>query len=171
MSVSSGSVILDTNIIRYIGNKSISIALNSYLQELTERSFIFTLSEITIFESLAFSKLHQEIKIATTLNNFIHKPITKEVLATASWLTKLYSAADIPFQQISTEDDIIAATALLTSSLILTANVNDFPRPFFTEYEEKLIFYNYKNRKRMIAIYMLEPNIPFIKEKFNEEAN
>lgn len=162
------SIILDTNILQYFGNKHIGPLLRQYLQVLRGRNFTLSISEVTIFESLAFSKRHQEDEIVRTLNQFLHKPITKEVLVTSSWLSKLYIIEQIPLLQISTEDKILGATALLTNSLIVTANVNDFPRPFFKEKEEELIFYRYKNKKRMIAVYLLEPNLPVIQERFDE---
>lgn len=87
---------------------------------------------------------------------------------TASWLSTIYKNEKVSNQQISLEDKIIDATAILTDSLIMTADINDYPRPFFTEAEEKLFFYRHKNKTCMRVIQLLKPNLPVMQQRFSE---
>lgn len=162
------SVICDTNILQYLGNKHILLELTNYLLDLEKRKFTLSISIISLYELLSGATLTQEKKIVKTLNQFKKWEITEEVLITSSRLTTLYNMGRIPIQMISSEDKFIAATAILTGSLILTANVNDFPRPFFREAEEKLIFYKRKDKKIMLSLYLLNPNYPVINQRFTE---
>lgn len=161
-------IILDTNILQYLGNKNIGAELLAYLLDLVKREFGLSISMISVYESLAGVSIKKETNLVKTLSLFQKKEITEEVLIACSRLTTLYAMGRISNTQITTEDKVIAATAILTGSLIMTANVNDFPRPFFREAEERLIFYKHKDRKRMIPVYLLTPNLGFITQRFSE---
>ena len=102
---------------------------------------------ISLYKSLSGVTHTQEKRIVKILDQFQKQQITEDILTTSSRLSTLYNMEYIPTQMISTEDKIIAAIAILTGSLVLTANVNDFPRPFFREVEEKLIFYKRKSKQ------------------------
>ena len=80
------------------------------------------------------------------------------ILYLAAQLQSLYHKEKIPYQHISLADRIIAATAIYTNSSILTADINDFPRPFFTEVEEKLFHYRHKNCTKLQVMQLLAPN-------------
>lgn len=90
-----------------------------------------------------------------------------------SYISILELLADATIKQeqnedISLADKVITATSILSGSLVLTADVNDFPRPFFSEAEEKLIEYRKKNKTNMISLQILRPNIVYINQRFSE---
>lgn len=161
-------IIFDTNILQYSTSKHTTAPFIQYLSDVIGRGFGLAISEITIFELLSGATVKQERARFQTLSLFKRYKISEQVLVGAAQLATLYQRENILTQNISTADMIIAATAILTGSLVMTANVNDFPRPFFREAEERLINYRYKNRPRMIPVCLLSPNIPVISKRFGE---
>ncbi len=169
-------LIIDTNIIQFAGtspqNRSSQIV--KYILELTSnQNFIGAISQVTIYEAIQRCNEAKEDEAFKTLNLFTQLDAGKQVLIMAAWLADLYRAERISDTQISDCDKIIAATAFISKSVILTANPNDFPRPFFNEKDKRIITYkNIKNRDAMIVIYLLEPdyevtNIKFIERQKN----
>jgi len=160
-------IIFDTCILNYNGNQQIFPQLNNYYLDLLNRKFILTISEITIFELLQDATVKKETSAIHILSFFKTYQINSRLLTAAAQLSTLYKEEKIPNQQISTADKIIGATAILTGSLILTADVNDFPRPFFQEAEERHLFYKNKNRSKMLFLQLLRPNPSIIAERFS----
>lgn len=163
------SIVLDTCLLLYLGNKNIKDELLKYLAELLGRGFDMAISEVTIFELLSGAHIKQEQEGFETLKLFKTFQITSEVLVAASQLSTLYREEKIPQENsISLPDKIIASTTTLTGSLILTADVNDYPRPFFIEAEIKYIFYFKNSKQEMLNIQLLRPDYTIINKRFNE---
>lgn len=163
------SIILDTCIVRYISNKFIGLNLITYLAELLSRGFDLSVSEVTIYELLSGCTVKQEKEGVAALSLFKTFQISTNVLIAASQLSTLYHCEKIIADDgISMQDKIIASTAILTGSLILSADVNDFPRPFFHEGEEKPIYYRRKDKAEMLIIQILRPNHLVIQKRFAE---
>lgn len=160
-------IIFDTCILNYNGNPQIFPQLNTYYLDLLKRQFILAISEITIFELLQDATIKKESEAINILSFFKTYQINSTLLTAAAQLSTLYKEEKIPNQQISTADKIIGATSILTGSLILTADVNDFPRPFFLEAEEKLLYHKEKSKTKMIALQLLRPNQNMISIRFN----
>lgn len=159
-------IILDTNILIYAENKDIVAELLKFLLELTQRGFGLAISDISIYESLRERTVGQEVEIINTLKLFPNYLITNEVLIASSRLSTLYKNEGVPINQIEIPDKIIASTAILTNSLILTANINDFPRPFFSEAEKKYILYKKRNKEQLLVVMLLQPDPVVIQDRF-----
>lgn len=160
-------VIVDTNVIRYISKKEIAPILLNYLKELISRGFGLSISAITQFEMLEGAPKEKEKDILAKLSLFKNYQIDFKVLVLSSWLSTLYNKeSTIQNDQSSVADKIIASTAALTGSIILTADVNDFPRPFFKEVEEKLIIYKEKNKTKLLVLQLLSPDKTVINYRF-----
>lgn len=70
---------------------------------------------------------------------------------------------------VSNEDKIIAATTILSEAYILTANLNDFPRPAFkNRLEVKIDYKNKKDRPCLLVLQILEANGELIDKKLTE---
>lgn len=167
------SIILDTNVIQYSTNKKFGKEISTYLGELIKRGFELAISEVSYSELLANLNEKKEREGMELLNKFIKRfAVEYLVLIVTAQVSTLYNQQRRlelkPKTEASTEDKIIAATAILSGSLIMTSNINDFPRPFFKEVEEKLIFYKENNKNNMIVIQLLKPNIPVINQRFLE---
>lgn len=166
-------VILDTCILQYLGSsKGFGTELTSYLDELVSRGFGLTISDVSFYELLSGLSTQKETEGINLLNKFTRYLLEPTVLLAAARLSALY------FQQTkiegrttgdpSMQDKIIGVTSILTGSLIITANVNDFPRPFFREVEEKLLYYKERNKQQMQVIQLLAPNAPVVEQRFQE---
>jgi predicted nucleic acid-binding protein len=129
---SKQDIILDTCILQYISNKKISGQLISYLASLVKKDFNLAISDISIQELLTNATIRQEKEGLALLSNFKNYQLESNILVSASQLSTLYNQRKIPNQNISVPDKIIASTAILSDSLIMTADINDFPRPFFS---------------------------------------
>lgn len=134
----SNTIIIDSNIIQYLGHKYLQMELDNYINTFVTKKILVAISQITIAEVFSGLPEQKETETLLRLSKFSHIDIQKNILYVAAQLQTLYHKEKIPFQHISLADRIIAATAIYTNSSILTADINDFPRPFFTEVEEKL---------------------------------
>jgi len=163
-------IVLDSCVIQFALNKYLSPNLSKYLRSLIKAGFLLAISEISYFELFHGATLRQEKELNDALRLFIRYRTDLPALIAASRLGGLYRNLKIPDQQISVGDKIIAATSVLTGSLVLTANYNDFPRPFFREVEAKHIFFKKKNRDRMVIFYLLFPDFVEIGKRFSERS-
>lgn len=164
-------LVIDTNIIQFAGtspeNRSRQVV--QYILDTIKKGYTGAISQITIYEAIQRLNEAMEDQAFKILNLFTHLDVTKKVLIVSAWLADLYRKEGIPDSQISDCDKIIAATAFITGSLVLTSNPNDFPRPFFSEKDKKIIIYkNNKDRDAMIIIYLLEPDHEVTNRKFLE---
>lgn len=151
-------LILDTNILQYVSNKSSRDAISGHLSDLESEGVTFSISEITIYELLCGTNSTQRVNGRAILQQFTRYGINQDILSFCSYLQTWYRQNLTHYQSISTADIIIAATAMFISSGILTADCNDFPRPFFSEERILTMEYRHKNKMRMIPLYVLLPN-------------
>ena len=170
-------IILDTNILCYIGDKILGDLVNQYLFDLLSRGFGLAISDISFFELLQGSNNEKENEGLDLLGQLKQFGLDRDVCITASRLTSLYLHEKnaegkniINDDQISTEDKLIASTAILTGSLVLTADVNDFPRPFFDEAEKKQITYQKRGREISLILELLKPDIDIIQQRLASKA-
>ena len=160
-------ILLDTCIIQYAASKETGPMFQQYLTELDSRGFPLAISEISVYELLQGTSATKEAELLQWLNSFNARYLVdSNVLITAAQLRTLYDMEKVPQEQIGDGDKVISSTSVLTDSLICTANVNDFPRPFFYEAERKQIIYNHKSTERMIMVFLLGADIDIINHRF-----
>src|SRR6266568_1067439 len=159
-------ILLDTNIIQYTSQPRIADPLNVYLDDLLKRGFDFAISSITIYELLRRASRRTEAKMLAVLDTFRKYGLTDKVLQNAAQLESLYKLENIMSNEIEHGDKFIAATSILATSLVLTANAVDFPAPYFREVERYLITYEVKReRTRSIMVYILRPEVSVIEQR------
>ncbi len=151
-------ILLDSCVIQYIADKRIRNGLVPYLTDILKRNHTLALSEITVYELLQGAPITKEAELIDWIKVFKHYVVDLNVLVAAARLRTFYDMNKLPQAQISDGDKIIAATSTLTGSLVLTANGNDFPRPFFIEVEQRQVYYSSKNIQKMITLQLLAPN-------------
>lgn len=133
------------------------------------KGFGFAISAITYLESIQSASETKEKEVLGFISEIPKYEIDDNVLIAAGQLRTLYAQEkQIAENSISIPDAIIGATATITNSLIITADFNGFPRPFFFEKYKKLISYDYKNKRKMACIYLLEPDVRIINFRFSE---
>lgn len=162
------NVILDTNIIQYSSNKFFGNKISGLLEQLQDKKLILNISAITGFESLNTLNVKEIPETVKYLDKFRIIHIDTSIIFLATVLSNIYKefGAD---NNISNEDKLIAATAILNKSYILTSNINDFPRPVFKSIHEEKIFYKNKKGAQCLQIcQLLQADTKVISGKMEE---
>lgn len=159
-------LILDTCVVQYLGTKEIKEQLLNYLIEVESRGFHYAISDFSIYELLQGVSASKESELQSRLQNFNRYAVETNILIAAAQIKTLYDMEKLPQTQISDGDKVIAATSILTGSSIVTANFNDFPRPYFVEMERQNILYKHKNVDRLLPVYIVAPDFSVINFRF-----
>lgn len=163
------TIIIDTNIFSYIGEKEIGTHIILYLIDLLKRGFGFAYSDITIYELLRGSTESKEHKMLGILNPYFRYFLSENVILAAARLDNIMKAEKIEVNTVDHGDKFIAATAILTGSLIMTANTRDFPWPLFHEAEsEPIIFQDKSKKSKCYMISLIRPDFDLINLRFKE---
>ena len=157
-------VILDTNILVYLNNKYINRSLKQHIDVIIKENLDLSISDITVTELLAKATKSKERQAYDWIKTLQLKRIevTPLVLELTGYFSRIYIETKMPVAEKEIADKIIAATSFLEQTYILTADVNDFPRPFFLEYDHALIQYNKDQTISTIFVALLRPNNPLI---------
>ena len=136
-------LLVDTNIVQFINSepKDRSDKLGQLILAKETQGLIRAISTVTIYEAIQNCDQIKESKVIKSLEDFAQLEVSKTTLQIAGWFSDLYRMENISDSQISTCDKIIASSAFLMGSKILTADANDFPRPFCNEvFKENIIY-------------------------------
>lgn len=163
-------LIPDTNIIQYAGSKPENRALKvaNLILSKEKQSLTKAISLITCYEAVQRRNFIQEREILQKLNLYTQLEADRKVYLFAGWLSDFYRNEGIPESQLDDCDQVIAATCILTTSLLLTENRRDFPSPFFNEIENFNIYYTNKGREQIIKIYLLQPDVVILNKYIRE---
>lgn len=163
------TIILDTNIFSYIGEKEVGIHVILYLIDLQKRGFGFAYSDITRYELLRGNTEKKENEMLGILNPYFRYFLSENVILAAAQLDNIMKAEKIEVNSVDHGDKFIAATAILTGSLIMTNNARDFPWPLFHEVESNPIIFQDKNKKsKCYMISLIRPDFDLINLRFKE---
>lgn len=153
-------VILDTNILHDGVSKAYSDGIADLLPKIESRGLGLALSSFSLFE--VYRGLNKDkIPVTRRLVDTI-APLEADV-ATFRIAAALYSCYHHhPATKNTTKYDddgdlVIAATAFRYNAALLSANGNDFPRPFFSELESYTI--TRRSDKAELVIQLLKPEI------------
>ena len=168
-------ILLDTCILRYLSsenNNDLAQKVANYLIELRDRGFTLAISDISIYELLEGVSQKREAKLLEVLNIFDNFLVERRDLIAGAELHDLYriqsktnksgSPNEVKPGNIETVDKIIAATSIFAVAPILTADGNDFPRPFFFEHEVRKIEFLDKGKLKVLVLYLLNPEYDVI---------
>lgn len=160
-------ILFDTNALQYLFSAKTKPSFEKAVLELDTEGYGRAISHISIFEAIKSTSINGAKQFEEKLNGsqterpFKRYPLDLDTLMSSAILYNIYSLCDQTkpiLNAISQPDLFIAATAILTDSLILTADCNHYPRPFFKEIEEIEINYRSKNHPKSIFVMLLEPN-------------
>lgn len=151
------NVILDTCILQYLNDSLIGPQLTELLTILTRQNNKFYFSDFSTYELFRECPKDKETQLDAVWNRFTRYQVDGRVTRFAAQLASAYKTYGLGTASINDGDRMIAATTIITKSLILTADSNDFPRPFFKENHIQEIYYKKKDRKTLLMIYLLEP--------------
>lgn len=163
MSKIARYIILDTNIISAFSNKSASEKIIEILKNVRGLNYGIAFSDYTLYEILCEATFEKEEIMIEALKGLRHYSVKKENLIAAAHLSSLYKDEGLQMTQINDGDRIIAATAIMTNSIIFTENGRDFPQPFFKELGRETLIYKGKNNNDVCKIlYFMDPQLEYI---------
>ena len=165
------TLILDTNIISYAGNKPSERQdqVIKIFKDLRNDNFDPTIAEFTRFEILKQAKDNED-QLLLILKLFGVITISPEVAGLAGLLHGFYKKHKIT-GNFDDGDLFIASPSILTNSYILTGDKYHFCHPYFEEVNFYTITYReHKNstRSNVLGIYLLKPNIEMVKQEIKE---
>lgn len=168
-------ILLDTCSLRYLSsenNEDLAQKVANYLIELNVRGFTLAISEISIYELLEGVTQKREVNLLNVLSIFDYFFVERRDLIAGAELHDLYrdqskinkagKLLEGKPGNIEMADKIIAATCIFSMAPILTADGNDFPRPFFFEHEIKKIEFLDKGKTKVVVLYLLNPEYDVI---------
>jgi len=153
--------LVDSNVVDYalkLPTKDLAVNI---LRFVSEKRPIVT-SEYVRFEvyrGLSMSKVPDAKRL---LNAFTALPVDRTIFDIAAALTTCYECDEQTKQyraSFSDGDIIIAATAFKHKLVVVTANRNDFPAPYFSEVTKHTLR---DARNRPIPVYELKPDIAYL---------
>lgn len=161
-------IILDTNLFSDLTDQHLVTPVVAYLVDLDKRGFGFAISDITLYELMRGQSSVNEKKRLSLLQAMFRYFLSPEVLFAAAQLDNLMKMENIQVNGVDHGDKFIAATAILSGSLILTADVRGFPWPFFHEIEYNPLIHKIGNKTKSHMIGLLTPDFDLIKRRFEE---
>lgn len=159
--------LLDSCVVEYLLDRDIHDVLLKQLGEWCNKIFEMAISEVVYSELINGAKPEKETRVISLLNGFYSLPISKRIIKGSGILGSLYKEESPKFKDISLGDRIIAMTSAVHNTPIITANISDFPSPFFHTITYKNLIFKKTGKDRMISVAVLETNYPYITNKFN----
>lgn len=152
--ITNKRIIIDTNVLIYSGNISLSEAVRTLLRTLKNNNNDLSLSEISYYELLKSSPKDRLLRYYQKLIDYIDsQPLTKEVLNSASLLYQAYS--EKRRASISDADILIGATASYKNAHILTCNRRDFPENKWAVVAHGYFIESLFEKCNLINVYLL----------------
>ncbi len=155
--------ILDTNILDYGFKPDYATSVANLLTQLSQQYDLVTtqFTRFELFRGMSSSRI-PDAKLLFDSFNCID--VTGDIFKIAAALSTCYKndkATSSRASSYSDGDIIIGAAGFVSDAAIITANVNDFPRPYF---EEVVTGYNITSIKKgtMITIGILKPSIAYL---------
>lgn len=164
-------IILDSNIIQYLKSDDLSDKILEFIYESTQMKYSISISDITFFELLNGISVKNEGEIIKLFKGITRFFVKKNVLVAAARLGCLYKEDGIDTKKIGVADLIIAGTSVLSNSYVLTANIRDFPNPFFDIELKKVIEYEDKKIPKCLCLAFLKPNSEVIAKYYTQRLS
>ncbi len=159
-------VLLDTNIVSNVLSKETDLVskTQAVLEELNKNGNSFYVSQLTKYELLRSADDKQRDKCKKYLGKLVQIDINENRLDRATRLYSLYkNRAAIKNHLHSISDiDVFIGSLIFTdkNTYLLTADGNDFPRPFFLETQVWCVEYVKKQgQKAFMHYYLLKANL------------
>jgi len=163
--------ILDTNILDYGFKPEYAKSVSEFIEALSKDYDIVTtqFSRFELFRGMASAKIPMAKSFFDTFSCF---DITGDVFKIAAALSTCYKNDETTKSRASSFSDgdiIIGAAGFVNDAVIITSDLNDFPRPYFTESSRKYPNLNSTKKKNsFIAVGVLEPNVSYLNENISK---
>ncbi len=162
-------ILIDTNVIDYATKKQGSVGVQELLQQLKVNNIQPAVSAYSTFEAyrgLDPTKVSTMREVISKLNPLEVDLKSFKIAALLYTCYQRNSATKQYLDRYKDGDLVLAASAIRYNLPILTANGNDFPRPYFTEMDSAVITVDRK--KRPVVIQTLKPDINYFNDQIAE---
>lgn len=156
-------LLLDSCIAEYSLNEYISKPISNVLSVWLDDAFSLATSEISYAELIDGAYKAKVQRVKQLLNSYTRFEVTQRVLSGAGIISNIYKAKFNQTNGASLQDKIIAATSFIYNVPIVTADIHDFPHPFFTSIASQNILYKKKKKEHYLTIDVLLPNNDLLK--------
>ncbi len=163
---SPGFFLLDSCVVEYFLKEELSPHVQLTLDHWVNKDINLAISAVTYSELIAGAKKEKVEIVKNTLNQYYCFEVSTRILTGAGVMQTLYNSRDPDRRDPGLADKIIAYTSILYNSPIITANVRDFPHPYFITVDSKNINYKRKNKDHYITLDILQPNYEIIKNEY-----
>lgn len=153
--------LLDSCIIEYYLSEKYSTQIQAILQKWQKNIFGLAISQIIFSELIDGTYMKKETTIINTLRDYHNFPVTERHIIGSGKLGSIYQQNKIT-QNISLVDKIIAATSIITNSPIITANINDYPQPYFEVIDSLMLIHGNK----LIKVGLIKPDYNVLNAAF-----
>lgn len=129
-------ILADTNILQYGVSKLHADLIAKIYETLKQESYVLTVSDYTVFEIYRGLAINRIRNVKNLVDDQLSINVDNQTFKIAAALSTCYRRHDstkVYADRYSDGDIVLAATAFRHNMLLLTANGNDFPRPFFEE--------------------------------------
>lgn len=150
--------LLDSCIAEYWLDNSMQDVITAQLAVWAGSSFNLAISEISYSELIDGAYKEKITRVKQLLSSFTQIEVTQRVLSGAGILSNVYKVHNNQTSGASIQDKIIGSTAFIHHFPIITANVSDFPHPFFTTIESQNLQFQKKEKSHYLTVDVLKPN-------------
>lgn len=154
-------ILLDTCIVEYWLNKDIQPALSDFFSKIPS-VFDLAISEISYAELIDGAHTDKVRIVKETLEKYTRFEVTQRILSGAGILSTVYKANSERKNGAGLQDKIIAATSFVYNLPLITADIFDYPHPFFTTIQSENLRYSKKGRDHFITVDILKPNLQIL---------
>ena len=166
-TISQKYIVIDSCILEYLLNRDMNDSITQQLGYWCNNVFTLSVSEVSYAELVDGAHLDKETKVIDLLDKYHSFAISKRIITGAGKIGSVYKQEFPTEKTVSLGDKILAATSIIYGAPLVTANVKDFPHPFFKTLKDKNIIYMKDNKRRMINIALLFPNYEYLTYAFN----
>ncbi len=160
--------LLDSCIVEYLLDIHMESAVKTQLDSWIGMESSLSVSEISYSELIDGAYKEKIHRIKLLLNSTPQFEVSQRVLTGAAILANVYRTYSNKTIGSSLQDKIIAATAFISNLLVITADVGDFPHPFFITVASENLKYRKNNKDQYICLAVLRPNITMLNHWFGK---
>ncbi len=151
-------LLLDSCIAEYLLDSYLSEPLSNQIELWNEEKLGLSISEISFAELMNGANKPKIKRVEELLDTFSCLEVTRRILSGSAIIANVYRKKYSQILGADMADRIISATSFVYNLPLLTANVRDFPHPFFTSYSSHNVEFRKKNKKHLLTIDILKPN-------------
>lgn len=167
LSIDKNYFLLDTCIAEYWLDKDMQSAIATQMSSWAGDVFDLAISEISYAELVDGAYKEKVERVKDLLGTYTRFEVTQRVLTGAGILSSIYQSFNPKTSGACIEDKIIAATSFIYNIPVITADIHDYPHPFFVTIESENIKYQKKGKDRYITIDILKPNTKILRDQYS----